>query len=154
MTVEHRLAGSSFFSRKHTKRCTTGYFLATIAYQLGSNFPSVREDSNIAIRENPALLDPDKSLRDQMEALFIRPLRQLRLRLRDNPPPVFVIDALDECTSENETADLIFLLGQALRKPDVPVIHILLTSRSEAHIYDAIQEEGIRLLVCERRHRC
>ena len=76
-STEKRLAGSFFFSRKHTKRCTTGYFFATLVCQLASNFPSVREDVNRAIRENPALLDPNKSLRDQMEALFLQPLLKL-----------------------------------------------------------------------------
>jgi hypothetical protein len=148
-TAERRLAGSFFFSRKHTQRRTTGYFFATLAYQLAIDFPSIRDDVNRAIRENPALLDPDKSLHDQMEALFLHPLRQLYFRLRDSPPPVFVIDALDECASETEVADLISLLGRALCEPDVPVIHILLTSRSEGHIHDAIQEDGVRPLVCQ-----
>jgi len=148
-STEKRLAGSFFFSRKHTKRCTTGYFFATLVCQLASNFPSVREDVNSAIRENPALLDPDKSLRDQMEALFLQPLLKLRFRLRDCPPSVFVVDALDECTSKTELADLISLLGEALSNPQIPVIHILLTSRSEAHIHEAIQEEGVHPLVYE-----
>jgi len=148
-TTEKRLAGSFFFSRKHTKRCTAGYFFATLVCQLANNFPSVREDVNRAIRDNPALLDPDKSLRDQMEALFLQPLLKLRFRLRDCPPSVFVVDALDECTSNTEVADLISLLGQALSNPEIPVIHILLTSRSEAHIHGAIQEEGVRPLVWE-----
>jgi len=148
-STEKRLAGSFFFSRKHTKRCRTGYFFATLVCQLAGNFPSIREDVNRAIRENPALLDPDKSLRDQMEALFLQPLLKLRFRLRDRPPSVFVVDALDECTSKTELADLISLLGQALSNPHIPVIHILLTSRLEAHIHEAIQEKGVRPLVCE-----
>ncbi|KAG1765744.1 hypothetical protein EV702DRAFT_940018, partial [Suillus placidus] len=32
--VERRLAGTFFFSRKHTKRCTTGLFFVTPFYQL------------------------------------------------------------------------------------------------------------------------
>lgn len=148
-TGEKRLLGSFFFSSKHTKRCTTGYFFATLAYQLASNFPSVREDVNRAIRDNPALLDPDKSLRDQMEELFLQPLRGLRFRLCQCPPSVFVVDALDECMSVTELADLISLLGQALRERNLPVIHILLTSRSEEHIRKAIQNEDVHPLVCE-----
>ncbi|KIK37750.1 hypothetical protein CY34DRAFT_92213, partial [Suillus luteus UH-Slu-Lm8-n1] len=149
--VEKRLGGTFFFSRKHTKRRTTGYFFATLAYQLATNFPSVREDVNRAIIENPALLDPDKSLRDQMEALFLRPLRKLSRRLRECPPLVFAIDALDECTpeslesesfdeptSESELADFISLLGEAIHEPDLPIIHILLTSRPEEHIRKAM----------------
>ncbi|KIK37948.1 hypothetical protein CY34DRAFT_53668, partial [Suillus luteus UH-Slu-Lm8-n1] len=75
--IETRLAGTFFFSRKHTERCTTGFFFATLAYQLACNFPSVREDLSRVIRENPALLDHNKSLRDQMEGLFLGPLRRL-----------------------------------------------------------------------------
>ncbi|KAG2335672.1 hypothetical protein BDR05DRAFT_971544 [Suillus weaverae] len=78
MRIETRLAGTFFFSRKHTKRCTTGYFFATLAYQLASNFCSVRTHVNRANLENPALLDPDKSVHDQMEDLFLRPLRKLQ----------------------------------------------------------------------------
>ncbi|KAG2141182.1 uncharacterized protein EDB93DRAFT_641773 [Suillus bovinus] len=149
MNIEKRLAGTFFFSRKHTERCTTAYFFATLAYQLACNFPSIREDLNRAIRENPALLHPNKSLRNQMEGLFLKPLRKLQFRLRECPPSTFVVDALDECVSETEVADLISLLAYALRQPDLPVIHILLTSRSEAHICEAIRGEDVYPMVCE-----
>ncbi|KAG0700754.1 hypothetical protein DFH29DRAFT_853368, partial [Suillus ampliporus] len=147
--VEKRLAGTFFFSRKHTERSTTGYFFATLVYQLASNFPSVRLDVKRAIHDNPSLLDPNKSLRDQMEALFLQPLRKLQSRLRGCPPLTFVVDALDECTSEAELADLILLLARALREPDLPVTHILLTSRSESHICRVMQTGEVRPLVCE-----
>jgi hypothetical protein len=84
-----------------------------------------------------------------MEGIFLKPLRKLQIRLRDCPPLTFVVDALYECTSETEAADLISLLGRALREPDLPVIHILLTSRSKDHIHDAIQEGSVRPLVRE-----
>lgn len=148
-TKEKRLAGSFFFSRTHTKRCTTEYFFATLVYQLARNFPSIREDVIRAIREDPAVLDPDTSLHDQMETLFLRPLQKLRFRLRDSAPLAFIVDALDECTSKTELADLISLLGQALREPDLPAVQILLTSRSEPHICEAMREEKVCPLICE-----
>ncbi|KAG1809964.1 uncharacterized protein HD556DRAFT_1223498, partial [Suillus plorans] len=149
--IETRLAGTFFFARKHTKRTTTGHFFATLAYQLASNFPSVKSDVNKAIHENPAVLDSSKSLRDQMMALFRRPLGHLQSSLRECPPPVFVVDALDECQPETPemVADLISLLGEALRDPELPVFHILLTSRFEEHIGKAIQKEEMRTLVHE-----
>jgi len=147
--VEMRLAGTFFFSRKHTKRCTAGYFFATLAYQLATNFPSIRNDVNRAIRNNPALLGPDAPLCDQMKALFLQPLRKLQLRLRGCQPLTFVVDALDECTSEPELTDLILCLAQALRDPDLPVTHILFTSRSETHISEVFQNEEVRPLLCE-----
>jgi len=112
---EKRLAGTFFFSRKYTKRCMTGYFFATLVYQLANNFPSIRGDVINAISNDPSLLNPGKSLLDQMEVLFLEPLRRLKPRLDTHPPVVFVVDALDECTSEAETTNLIALLGQALR---------------------------------------
>jgi hypothetical protein len=147
--VEKRLAGTFFFSRKHTKRCTTGYFFATLVYQLTINFPSIRKDVNRTIYDNPALLDPDTPLCDQMEALFLQPLRWLRPRLRGGPPLSFIVDALDECSSEPELTDLILSLAQALREPDLPVTHILLTSRSELHISKVFQNDEVRPWVRE-----
>lgn len=132
-TKEKQFAGS-FFSRTQTKRCTTEYFFATLVYQLARNFPSIRKDVIRAIREDPAVLDPDTFLHDQMETLFLRPLQKLRFRLRDSAPLAFIIDALEECPSKTELADLISLLGQAFREPDLPAIQILLTSRSEPHL--------------------
>ncbi|KAG1817504.1 uncharacterized protein BJ212DRAFT_1299062 [Suillus subaureus] len=151
--IEKRLAGSFVFSRKHTKRSTTGYFFATLAYQLASisSYSGFKELATGSILENPALLDPDKSLRDQMEALFLRPLRRLRYRLGNCPPLVFVVDALHECTSKAELADLITLLTEVLREPQLPVMHILLTSNSQTHIREAFQNAEARPLLSEIR---
>ncbi|KAJ8587183.1 hypothetical protein M405DRAFT_863967 [Rhizopogon salebrosus TDB-379] len=148
-TSEKRLAGTFFFSRKYEKRCTTGYLFATLVYQLATNFPSIRNDVNIAIGEDCAHLYPEQPLRKQMEALFIRPLRTLRWRLSGSPPVVFVIDALDECACEYETAELISLLGHALCDPTLPAVHILLTSRSEPHIHEAMHKGNMLTLVHE-----
>ncbi|KAG1894354.1 uncharacterized protein F5891DRAFT_961643 [Suillus fuscotomentosus] len=137
--IETRLAGTFFFERKHTKRSTTGHFFATLAYQLASNFPSVKNDVNKAICENPVVLDSSKSLCDQMMALFRRPLWHLQSSLCECPPLVFVVDALDECQPEM-VADLISLLREALRDPELPVFHILLTSRFEERILNTSGE--------------
>ncbi|KAG1788024.1 uncharacterized protein HD556DRAFT_1245812, partial [Suillus plorans] len=145
--VEKRLAGTFFFSQKYTERCTTAYFFATLVYQLASNFPSIRADVSKSIRDNPALLDPSESLRVQVETLFLQPLRGLHLRLRGCQPLTFIVDALDECTSEFELADLILSLARVLHEPDLPVIHILLTSRSELHICRTMENEEVRSLV-------
>ncbi|KAG1760584.1 hypothetical protein EDD22DRAFT_989678, partial [Suillus occidentalis] len=137
--IEKWLVGTFFFSCKHTKHCTAGYFFATLVYQLATNFPSIHNDVNWAIRDNPALLDPGTPLCDQMEALFLKPLHKLQLRLRGCPPLSFIVDVLDECTSEPELTDLIISLVQALCEPGLPMTHILLTSRSEPHISKVFQ---------------
>ncbi|KAG1895194.1 uncharacterized protein F5891DRAFT_960537 [Suillus fuscotomentosus] len=64
MKIETRLAGTFFFSHKHTKCSTTKYFFVTLAYQLMGNFPSIQKDMNRAIHNNPQVLDSSKSLHD------------------------------------------------------------------------------------------
>ncbi|KAG2132358.1 hypothetical protein DEU56DRAFT_757336 [Suillus clintonianus] len=142
-TVAERMRALSFISDHATneRRLAGSFFFLAQAHHTVHD--CVREDVNRSIHKDPALLGPDKSLREQMNALFLQPLRRLRFRLKESL--VFVIDAIDECTSETELADLISLLGQALREPNLPVIHILLTSRLEAHIREAIQKLEVRL---------
>ncbi|KAG1786347.1 hypothetical protein EV424DRAFT_1286964, partial [Suillus variegatus] len=147
--IEKRLAGTFFFLREYTERRTAGYFFATLIYQLATNFPSIWKDVSRAIRNNHALLDPNMPLCDQMEVLFLQPLRRLHRGLHGCQPLTFVVDALDECTSKPELTNLILSLAQALREPDLPVTHILLTSRSESHISEAFQNEEVHPLVCE-----
>ncbi|KAG1888599.1 hypothetical protein F4604DRAFT_2024111 [Suillus subluteus] len=110
-------------------------------------FPDFKEIATESVLDKPALLDPDKSLRDQMENLFILPLR----RLVRYPPLVFVVDALHECTSKAELAELISLLVQVLREPHLPVIHILLMSNSQTHIHEALQQAGAGPLLSKIR---
>jgi hypothetical protein len=69
--------------------------------------------------------------------------------IRRCPPLSFIVNVLDECTSESELTELILSFAQVLREPDFPVIHILLTSRSESHICKAFQNEEVHPLACE-----
>ncbi|KAG1807951.1 uncharacterized protein BJ212DRAFT_1534233, partial [Suillus subaureus] len=75
--IKKRLAGMFFFLCKHTKCCMAGYFFVTLVYQFITNFPSIRKDVCRIICDNPALLDPDTPLCNQMEAFFLRPLWKL-----------------------------------------------------------------------------
>ncbi|KAG2047403.1 hypothetical protein BDR06DRAFT_860956, partial [Suillus hirtellus] len=59
--IKTRLMGTFFFTHKHTKCSMTSHFFVTFAYQLASNFPSIKNNVNKAIRENPAVLDSSKS---------------------------------------------------------------------------------------------
>ncbi|KAG1743438.1 hypothetical protein EDB19DRAFT_1827338 [Suillus lakei] len=128
---------------------TAGVGTSTVAFNVTErmracqNFPSIRKDVKRAIRDDPVLLDPDTPLCNQMEALFLQPLRKLEDRLAGCSPLSFVIDVLDECTSEPELVDLIHFLAQALRDPGLPLTHIFVTSRSESPICKAFTGEVI-----------
>jgi len=147
-TSEKRLAGTFFFSRNHTKRSTTGYFFATLRFQLATNLPSIRDDVKRAIHENPALLDPDKSLQTRWRRFFSN-LSAASAQTGQCPPVVFVVAPLMNAHPKLRLFDLISLLARALRAPDLPVTHILLTSCSELHNHSAFLDEEIRSLVCE-----
>ncbi|KAG2351031.1 hypothetical protein BDR07DRAFT_1447076 [Suillus spraguei] len=121
-----------YFSHKHAQKGVA--IIPTIAYQLALAFPRIREDIVKALENDSSLL-PGKSHADQMQELVIKPLETLRFR---EEPCAIVIDALDECFSSEEAARLVTLLTDALAGPSLPFIHVIFTSRPEAHIRAAI----------------
>jgi hypothetical protein len=144
------LTGTFFFSRKHTKHTTPGYFFATLAYQPASNFcqrPEGCEQSypreSCCSRSGYVSSRPDEgivlptSLAPSVPARWVPCL-----------PLVFVVDTINECEPK-VVADLICLLVEALHDPELPATHILFMSRLEEHILKAIQTEEMRPLVCE-----
>ncbi|KAG1836205.1 hypothetical protein DFJ58DRAFT_188483 [Suillus subalutaceus] len=133
MKEAERLAATFFFSHKHAQKAVA--IIPTIAYQLALAFPRIREDIMKAIENDDSLLSPGKSHADQMRELVIKPLKILRFR---EQPYTIIIDALDECFSSEEAARLVTLLTDALAGPDLPFIHVIFTSRPEAHIRAAI----------------
>ncbi|KAG1881163.1 hypothetical protein F4604DRAFT_1953715 [Suillus subluteus] len=137
MKSTKRLAASFFFSRQHAQHATM--FIPTIAYQLVLVFPIIKYAIMKAIAEDELLLSSDKSRRDQMQELIIKPLRQLQFRKETSY--AIVIDALDECLSTEEAARLVKLLIETFSSPDMPNIHLLFTSRPQMHIRAAMQAD-------------
>ncbi|KAG2106107.1 hypothetical protein BD769DRAFT_152996 [Suillus cothurnatus] len=140
-----RLAATFFFSHKHAQKAVA--IIPTIAYQLALAFPRLREDIVKAIENDHSLLSPGKSHADQMRELVIKPLKILRFR---GKPYTIIIDALDECFSSEEAARLVILLTDALAGPELPCIHIIFTSRPEAHIRAAIPSGVHEILLTTR----
>ncbi|KAG2139844.1 uncharacterized protein EDB93DRAFT_693306 [Suillus bovinus] len=130
-----RLAATFFFfSHKHAQ--LAGKIIPTIAYQLALTFPRIRGDITQAIEKDEILLSSEKSRVDQMRELVINPLHTLRFRRET--PYVIIIDALDECFSSEEAARLATLFMEMLSGPDLPIVHLIFTSRPEAHIRAAM----------------
>jgi hypothetical protein len=130
MKRTERLAATFFFSHKHAQNVAK--IVPTIAYQLALTFPRIRDDITRAVENDRMLLSSDKSRRDQMRELIVNPLKALRFR--QETPYAIIIDALDECGSAEEAARLTALFIDALSGPDSPFIHLIFTSRPEAHI--------------------
>ncbi|KAG2129264.1 hypothetical protein BD769DRAFT_1667219 [Suillus cothurnatus] len=147
MKAAQRLAGTFFFSHKHVQKAAA--IIPTIAYQLALAFPRVREDIVKAIERDDLLLSPGKSHADQLRELVIKPLQILRFR---QEPYVIIIDALDECLSSEEAARLVTLLTEALAGPTLPFIHVIFTSRPEAHIL-AARPSGVHEIILTTRDK-
>ncbi|EIW80260.1 hypothetical protein CONPUDRAFT_24091, partial [Coniophora puteana RWD-64-598 SS2] len=66
------LAGTFFFSRNTPQRSTFDLVFLTIAYQLGLKHDRARAIITKAISDDPSLIYPTKSHRDQLEKLVIQ----------------------------------------------------------------------------------
>ncbi|KAG1732041.1 hypothetical protein EDB19DRAFT_1302699 [Suillus lakei] len=138
LKAAERLAATFFFSHKHAQQGAA--IIPTIAYQLALAIPHIQDKIVYAIKNDRMLLSPGKSRADQMRELVIKPLQELKDVYWRNTtdsqivPLVITIDALDECLFSEEAARLVTLLTNALADPDLPIIHVIFTSRPEAHI--------------------
>ncbi|KAG1750389.1 uncharacterized protein EDB91DRAFT_1243968 [Suillus paluster] len=135
MKATSRLAATFFFSHKHAQQA--GAIIPTIAYQLALAFPRIRGDIVKAIEKDKMLLSSVKSRSDQMRELVIKPLQTLKFR--QETPYTIIIDALDESFAAEEAARLVSLLTETLAGPDLPIIHLIFTSRPEPHIRAVMQ---------------
>ena len=125
------LGASFLFSRSEDDRKSAKLFFSTIAFQL-SEF-----SKEIALRVGEALeanLDASgKQLQDQFQDLIIQPLQ--RCEQTSKSTILIVIDALDECdTQDAERLLSLFLLE--IRK--VPNLKIFFTTRPDRHILNIL----------------
>ncbi|EIW78059.1 hypothetical protein CONPUDRAFT_129109, partial [Coniophora puteana RWD-64-598 SS2] len=126
-----KLAGTFFFSRKHTKRSTCHYVFLTLAYQLGLHHPRARESIMKAITDDPALLSPEKSHYDLLEKLVIQPLKHLSSVWKGRAGISIILDALDEGTANgtHHLKPFILLFGRLIHDVSLRIHNILITSR-------------------------
>jgi len=129
-----RLGASFFFSRGDGDISHAGKFVTSIALQLASRWPSLKDYICVAITEHNDIAS--QSLRDQWRQLILRPLSKLDGNLYSSSF-IVVVDALDECDDENNIRIILQLLAEArslntvrLRvfltsRPDLPIRHIL-----------------------------
>lgn len=148
------LAGSFFFSSfsGDAKRRSKRYLVPTLAYQITRHacFKDVEESVALAIKHDPAIFD--QQLKDQLEALILKPLRTVWRGnlLPATVPKVLIVDGLDECEvkpqlirypdkwrnirkHEDEHLEILSALLQASNDPAFP-FRILLLSRPEPSI--------------------
>lgn len=119
---DQRLAASFFFSRGGGDVSHAGKFVTSIAVQLAFSIPALREHVVDAVAELGDIAS--QSLRDQWRHLVLGPLS----KLRERGPYTIVVDALDECDSDNNVQIILRLLAEG-RSLEQVRLRVLLTSR-------------------------
>ncbi|KAJ2927713.1 hypothetical protein H1R20_g9383, partial [Candolleomyces eurysporus] len=138
------LASTFFFSSTDPNRNTVSAVIPTIAYQLGSNNPILREAMSAAVTKDPLIFK--KSLKTQMNRLIVTPFEDLSKVISKSEltafPYAILIDGLDECTDEQRQAELLVTIDDCLIQNDALPFRVFLTSRPEWAIRSALEVTG------------
>jgi hypothetical protein len=132
---QKRLGASFFFSRGGGDVSHAGKFVTSIAWQLADNIPSLEQHICDAIKEYRGITS--QSLRDQWQQLILRPVSKLSER-GSQLSFILVIDALDECDTDNDIRTILHLLSEA-RSLEAFQLRVFLTSRPEIPIRHGFQ---------------
>ncbi|RYP46384.1 hypothetical protein DL768_007401 [Monosporascus sp. mg162] len=136
-----RLGASFFFSRGGGDLASAAKFASTVAAQLADTSPELKKHIDNAIASSPRIRA--LGLFDQWEKLVLGPLAQLD----KNVFPlsiVIVIDALDECDSEDDVFLLIRCLAAATESTR---LRVFVTSRPDPPVnlgFDDISQDTHR----------
>jgi predicted ATPase len=143
------LLATFFFSRNDPSRSNIRPLIATIAYQITTNLPDVRDAILGAIERD--LLIFSKSLTVQLQSLIVEPLQPLIAAgffHRPTSRRLVIIDGLDECSDPNVQRNIVEVLANSHRQYQLPLI-FLFASRPEQHISLAFNT-GVLLSVTTR----
>ncbi|KAJ7436947.1 hypothetical protein FB451DRAFT_1152909 [Mycena latifolia] len=128
-----RLGGSFFFKRGHITRGNARVLFATLAYQL-----ALRRRELYGVISRSAETDPSvigRGMDVQLHRLILEPYKSLE----DGPPPIFLIDGLDECEGQSAQQEILCLIGLTATAYPRP-LRVLLASRPESHIQEKFEE--------------
>ncbi|KAJ7033061.1 hypothetical protein C8F04DRAFT_958209 [Mycena alexandri] len=130
------LGGAFLFKRHHSTRGNTKVLFATLAYQLAGNHGPFRPVILQAVERYPSIVHRDIEV--QLKHLIIEPRRTLL----DAPPPILLVDGLDECQDEKTQEQIIRLRGYAARQCSSR-FRFLVASRPEPHIRDILGDSSL-----------
>jgi hypothetical protein len=124
------LGTSFFFDRTKPDSNSTKRLFPTLAMELADGLSDFKDLLYQAIEYNYNV--SDQSSREQWRNLILEPLSQLEKRILSSMTLLIVIDAIDECSAENDV-NLIFHLLSEVKDLEIR-IRIFMTSRPEQHI--------------------
>lgn len=137
---EKRLAASFFFSRGGGDVGHAGKFVTSIAVQLAHSVPAARRHIRDAVAEHSDILN--QSLRDQWQHLVLCPLSKLHKSEQELETYTIVVDALDECDSDNNIRFIVQLLADVRPLLTGIRLRVFLTSRPEVPIRHGFGQIG------------
>ncbi|KAF8179114.1 hypothetical protein BJ912DRAFT_644648 [Pholiota molesta] len=134
---EHEMLGGSFFFSRGDQALSDGRLVfPTLAFQLAQHDPAFKRSLGKALEGNADYGYEATPI--QLDKLIITPLRDSSTRRKIL---LFVVDALDECSSKKEAKRLIeLLLAQSKQFPFI--FRIFITSRPENHIRSVLNKES------------
>ena len=128
------LGASFFFSRGYLSN--SDILFQTIAFQLGLQHSVLQQEIASAIIDDMTIYDTKAN---QLERLILDPISKMATFLPSRL--VVVIDALDECDSDDAAADVIEILATSLSSYDTPFpLRFLVTCRPEKHLYNLFMQ--------------
>ena len=128
LTKQNRLAASLFFLKSQGDLSHTDKLFSIIARQLAATSRMLKLYICEAIAEHENI--SQQSMRNQWTKLVYQPLMKLDGNQQSPLTLVFVIDALDECKSQQDIRTLLQLLMEAGNFKNVQ-LKVLVTSRPE-----------------------
>ncbi|KAJ2926988.1 hypothetical protein H1R20_g10083, partial [Candolleomyces eurysporus] len=136
------LGSAYFFGAGDPTRNTTSSLVPTIAYQLGSENPGLKEYIGSAVERDGHIFK--KSLLSQMTALICEPVRLLHEAGRLDFASLryaILIDGLDECQGEDNQAKILAAVKKCLLDKNLP-FRVFIASRPEWAIRSALEPGG------------
>jgi NACHT domain len=115
------------FSSQSVDRDNSNFLFSTIAYQLSTRFPLVRQYINEVLRQDPDITKA--SLFNQFVALLLKPLQSTAWSFYRSGPLVLVLDGLDECGSDSTRTPIRSIFRSLHQLP--PFVKVFVTSRPE-----------------------
>ncbi|KAJ5725316.1 uncharacterized protein N7483_006673 [Penicillium malachiteum] len=128
---QDKLGASFFFERGEIDRVNLVKFVPTLAHQLASRVSGFAQIIKDVLDTNPEILS--KAIRRQFSDLILGPLIKITASRTTGMSLTFVVDALDECESEDDIKLLLDILSQAPSMNSL-YIRVFVTSRPETSV--------------------
>lgn len=132
MTRDNRTVANFFFKRGEGDRARLKRFCTTLAAQLVRKLPSFAEVVQDALEADPSL--PEQDPRVQFKKLIKEPM--LRQNSSNMKAIIIIVDALDECDSNEDLTTLVQQLTQPILQDDPSaqfLVKYFVTSRLDHH---------------------